>query len=96
MKRKSGLIVILVAVIGLIFVSQNTFSQKFIARTTASCYLAIKNPNQKIVNLEYVSKFDNYAVSLEGENGEKSSLSLSPSFFPVLVDYDSNNPPLSD
>lgn len=96
MKKKTGLVITAVLLMALIFISQNIFAQKFIARTTASFYMTIKGNNQKIVDVEYVSSFDNYAVSLEGENGEKSSLILSPSFFPVSVEYDPANPPMSD
>lgn len=96
MKKKTGLVITAVIVMALIFISQNIFAQKFIARATASFYMMTQNNNQKIVDVEYVRAFDNYAVSLERENGEKSSLILSPSFFPVSVEYDPANPPMSD
>ncbi len=95
MKRKAiRLILIFILFVGI--VSQSSYLQENIAYANTWIYLALQQEHREIVDIEYVSAFDNYTAIVLNTNGERSSVSLSPRFFPLIIDYDSAHPPMSD
>ncbi|WP_322907608.1 hypothetical protein [Paenibacillus campi] len=91
LKRKLGLIVLSLLIV-IVLISQSA-AQRYTAETIAFLYVNMTHSDRKIVGIEYVSAFDHDVVSLKSKTAETSSLSFSPTFFPVILDYDSEHPP---
>ncbi|WPP42702.1 hypothetical protein SK066_07110 [Paenibacillus hunanensis] len=86
--RFALIIIILVGI-----VSQSSYLQGKVAYASIWIYLTLQQEHRSIVDIEYVAAFGNYIAVIVNDNGERSGISLSPSFFPVMIDYDSAHPP---
>ncbi|MFD1885512.1 hypothetical protein [Paenibacillus wenxiniae] len=92
MKRKAiRFVFIILILIGI--VSQSSYLQKKVAYTSVWLYLARQQEHRSIIDVEYVGAFGNYTAIIQNPGGERSSVSVSPRFFLVLIDYDSAHPP---
>ncbi len=93
MKRKT-IRFVLVILIAVGIVSQSSYLQGKVAYASTWLYLTLQQEHRSIIDVEYVGAFGNYIAVVMNQNGDRSSVSLSPSFFPVMIDYDSDHPPI--